>query len=131
MVRGGAVGGDSRRIAAVVPIEEFLWCKVYIMQRDHCDWVDVFNVLYATAPRVHWNRLLRRLGEDWPLLRGLLSVYGWLCPARAKKLPETLLKRLRLPRPKTSGDCKPDRIRLLDSRRWFAAALPLEQPLEV
>ena len=86
MVRGEAL--------AVVPREEFLWCKLYILQRDHCDWTDVFNLLYAVGPQLDWEHLLTRLEEDWPLLKGVLTVYGWLCPKQAKRLPESLPKEI-------------------------------------
>lgn len=115
---------------AVIPIEEFLWCKLYIMQRDHCDWTDVFNVLYAAGPQINWTHVLKRAGEDWPLLKGLLTVYGWLCPESARKLPESLRKKLKLPEPTASSENR-DRVRLLDSRGWFTAVLPEDKPLEV
>jgi len=115
---------------AVIPVEEFLWCKLYIMQRDHCDWTDVFNLLYAVGPRINWGRLLGRLEEDWPLLKGVLTVYGWLCPKQARRLPESLHRKLKLPQPKPSSP-KRDHVRLLDTRGWFASILPKDKPLEV
>lgn len=114
---------------AVVPMEEFLWCKLYIMQRDHCDWTDVFNLIYAVGAQLNWGRLLVRLEEDWPLLKGALTVYGWLCPRQARKLPRSLCKKLCLPEPQVRK--KRDHVRLLDTRGWFAAILPKEKPLEV
>jgi hypothetical protein len=116
---------------AVVPREEFLWCKLYIMQRDHCDWTDVFNLIYAVGPQLNWPHLLARLEEDWPLLKGLLTVYGWLCPKQARELPRTLRKQLDLPEPEVSLPKKRDHIRLLDTRGWFAAILPKDKPLEI
>ena len=115
----------------VIPMEEFLWCKLYILQRDHCDWTDVFNLLYAVGPRIDWDRLLVRLEEDRPLLKGLLTVYGWLCPRQAQRLPESLRRKLKLPRPEVLARKKRDHIRLLDTRGWFAAILPKNKPLEV
>jgi hypothetical protein len=115
----------------VVPMEEFAWCKLYILQRDHCDWTDVMNLLYAAGTKLDWTRLLVRLENDWPLLKGLLSVYGWLCPKQAAALPETLYKKLRLNPPAASKHPKQERIRLLDSRGWFAALLPKNKPLEI
>src|SRR5437868_3435806 len=32
-----------------VGAEEMLWDKVYILQRDRCDWPDVLNLVYATG----------------------------------------------------------------------------------
>jgi hypothetical protein len=116
---------------AVVPMEEFLWCKLYIMQRDHCDWTDVFNLIYAVGQQLDWDHLLERMEEDWPLLKGLLTVYGWLCPEQARELPESLREELDLPEPEILVEKKRDHIRLLDSRGWFAAILPKDKPLEV
>src|SRR4051812_15770154 len=61
----------------VLPLEEFMWCKLYIMQRDHCDWTDIFNLPYAVGPRLDWARLLKRLEEDLPVLRALLGMFSW------------------------------------------------------
>ncbi|HEX4263479.1 MAG TPA: nucleotidyltransferase [Verrucomicrobiae bacterium] len=114
---------------AVVPMEEFLWCKLYIMQRDHCDWTDVFNLIYVVGAQLNWAHLIERLEEDWPLLKGVLTVYGWLCPSQARKLPSSLRRKLRLPQPPLRK--KRNHIRLLDTRGWFAAILPKDKPLEV
>ncbi|HYG36723.1 MAG TPA: nucleotidyltransferase family protein [Clostridia bacterium] len=117
----------------VLPPEEFMWCKLYILQRDHCDWTDVFNLLYAVGPRMDWDHVLKRVGdEDIPLLRGLLSVYTWLCPKEALKLPAWLWDSVQLSRPKMPKHPPThDHIRLLDSRGWFSARQKPGQKLEV
>ncbi|HVV01094.1 MAG TPA: nucleotidyltransferase [Verrucomicrobiae bacterium] len=116
----------------VLPMEEFMWCKLYIMQRDHCDWTDLFNLLYANARQVNWDHLLQRIDEDTPLLRALLEVFGWLCPAACGRLPASLWRRLgmRQPRP-PRGQFRRNHIPLLDSRGWFAALQPLGKKLEI
>ena len=116
---------------SVVPPEELMWCKLYIMQRDHCDWTDVFNLVYAAGPRLDWQHLIERLGEDTPLLKALLQVYGWLCPKYVLKLPKSLWQSLDLPVPRKTGKAQRNHIRLLDSRGWFAALQSPEQKLEV
>jgi hypothetical protein len=115
----------------VVPMEEFLWCKLYIMQRDHCDWTDVFNLVYAVGQHVDWDHLMERLEEDRPLLKGMLMVYGWLCPEQARELPQFVREELELPEAGAPVERKRDHIRLLDTRGWFAALLPKNKPLEV
>lgn len=116
----------------MVPIEELLWCKLYIMQRDHCDWTDSFNLIHAAADKMDWDRLIARLGDDLPLLQSILTVYGWLCPGRAAKLPAKLRRQLHLPQTdRETGECREDRIRLLDSRAWFAAFQSQDKYLEV
>ncbi len=42
----------------VVPAEELIWAKLYIMHHDRCDWPDVLNVLYMQAGRLDWAHLL-------------------------------------------------------------------------
>jgi hypothetical protein len=89
------------------------------------------NLLYAAGRRVNWKRLLWRAGEDWPLLKALLTVFGWLCPRAAGGLPGALRRKLRLDRPVIHRRPRRNRIRLLDTRGWFAALLPKNKPLEV
>ena len=116
----------------VVPLEEFLWCKLYIIQRDHCDWTDVLNLIYAVGPQIDWDRVLKRLEDDVPVLRAVLTLFGWLSPSRAAKLPQKLRDQLGLNEHREiSPEEEETRIRLLDSRAWFAALQPRDRPLEV
>ncbi len=117
----------------VLPREEFMWCKLYILQRDHCDWTDLFNLVYAAGAEIDWDHLLDRLGEqDTPLLKAMLTVYGWLCPREILNVPEFLWQRLAMPPPDPDPpEPERDRIRLLDSRCWFAALRPPGDKLEV
>jgi hypothetical protein len=129
--RAGSLSIRSQKLL-VIPPEEFAWCKLYILQRDHCDWTDLFNLLYAIGPQIDWDHLIRRLEDDTPLLKALLTVYGWLCPKSVLELPSSLWDRLQMPKP---GPAAPrprrDRIRLLDSRGWFAGHLRPGRKLEV
>ncbi len=129
--RAGRVSIRSQELY-VIPPEEFIWCKLYILQRDHCDWTDIFNLLYVHGSRIDWDHLIGRLEEDTALLKAMLTLYGWMCPRAVLKLPTWLWRRLELPPPSATRPCpKYDRIRLLDSRRWFAALLPHGGKLEV
>jgi hypothetical protein len=105
----------------IVPPEEMIWAKLYVLQRDRCDFPDVLNLIYATGPLLDWQILLDRLGDDWPLLSGVLSVFQWMCPGRALELPKRLWRRLRLPRPheNTGQATNQRRVDLLDRRPWF------------
>src|SRR5262249_10863378 len=78
----------------VLPVEEFVWAKLYVMQPDRCDWQDVFNVLSVTGDRLDWDHLLGRLGEDRAVLSAALQVYAWVCPRLALRLPSSLWKEL-------------------------------------
>src|SRR2546423_173954 len=73
-----------------------------------------------------------RLENDPPLLRGLLSVYSWLCPKEASKLPKNLWPRLHLPVPSRRAKTpRRNRIKLLDSRAWFGALQSRGKKLEI
>jgi hypothetical protein len=110
----------------VIPAEELIWAKLYIVQRTRCDWVDVINIIDARADYLQWEHLLDRLAEDLSLLAGALSVFGWLAPDRAQDIPDVVWARLGLGRPQPANDPGVPRIRanLLDSRPWFHRSRP-------
>ena len=104
----------------LVPAEETLWCKLYILQRDRCDWPDALNIVKTVGPELDWDRVMSRLEGDTPLLSGLLSVFAWLCPDRAQDLPRSLWRQLNLEYPRhAAGESRRARLNLLDSRPWF------------
>ena len=106
----------------IVPAEEMLWNKLYVMQRDRCDWTDVLNLLYAAGDSIDWEYLLHRMGDDTPLLAGALSVYRWLCPGRSRRIAGWVWERLQLPVPPRDAIPEIDwhHVTLLDLRPWFA-----------
>jgi hypothetical protein len=107
----------------LVPAEETLWSKLYVLQRDRCDWPDALNLIYSMGTDLNWRRLLQRVDEDAPLLSALLSVFGWLCPERARELPSWVSAELGASRAHTDAHLEPggNRAPLLDSRSWFTA----------
>jgi predicted nucleotidyltransferase len=108
----------------LLPPEELIWSKLYIIHRERCDWPDLLNILYRTGPKLDWEHLLKRVGRDAPLLGGLMSVFGWLCPQRAREVPEWVWERMGVAFPEPGPDCAEDRYRveLIDSRDWFGPA---------
>jgi hypothetical protein len=96
------VGNDLRLVA----IEELIWSKLYVLQRDRCDWPDICNLIDAARTQIDWPRLFDRVGPDAPLLDAVLKVYSWLRPdpARAGAAGQSDTSR---------------RAALLDSRPWL------------
>ena len=106
-------------ILSIVPAEELAWCKLYVMQKDRCDWPDVINLIQAAGTAMDWEHLMQRLDGDVPLLVALLNVYGWLCPGDHLKLPPELRAVLRHS-PKRNGSREDQcHIDWLDTRPWF------------
>lgn len=116
----------------VVPAEELAWIKLYVFQRDRCDWLDVINLLYAKSASLEWDRLVHRLGPDLPLLHSALGVFAWVCPNRIEAIPPNLRKQAGIRKPRKPST-EPDRYRigLLDSRPWFAAFQPADRPMQL
>lgn len=114
----------------LIPVEELLWAKLYVIQRDRCDWGDVINLIQANGPAMDWEHLIDRLSADKPLLTAVLSMFCWLNPDRAADLPAWIWDRLKMPVPQPG--CTPEAMRgradLLDTRPWFTPVLPEPQP---
>lgn len=105
----------------VIPPEELIWAKMYVLQHDRCDWGDILNVLDNLGPLLDWRHLLDRVGPDKPLLTGVLSTFRWMSPDRARSLPPWLWEQVGLlpPEPDATGETSQERVALLDSRDWF------------
>ena len=116
----------------VVPVEELVRIKLYVMQRERCDWVDVLNVIAASVEQISWPWLVERMGRDLPLLHAALAIFNWMCPGRAHALPGWVRKQFALPRVETEdfGLTEERRVKLFDSRPWFALHQPMDRPLE-
>lgn len=110
----------------IVPAEELIWSKLYVLQHDRCDWPDILNLLNACAAALDWDHLLERAAEDGPLVKGVISVFSWVCPTRAMSIPERIWDKLGLA-PVVAG-CQPsDRPSpqdLLDTRPWLLDSCP-------
>ncbi len=123
-LRGPEVEVEGERFQLLAP-EEALWSKLYVLQHDRCDWPDGLNLLYGVGPELNWRHLLQRVDRDVPLLGGLLSVFAWVSPERARELPPWIWSEFRLtaPGPGSASEITNDRARLLDSRPWFSPTL--------
>src|SRR5438552_1988912 len=116
----------------LIPAEELLWCKLYVFQRDHCDWPDVLNLLHAVGPSLDWPRLLGRMDSDLQLLKAALTLFDWISPNRSAQLPAHIRRQLELPNVLAITAEEEQRlVRLLDSRGWYVPMLAKGAPLEV
>ncbi|MEW6252418.1 MAG: nucleotidyltransferase [Planctomycetota bacterium] len=110
----------------IVPVEELIFTKLYVVQRDRCDWPDLLNVLHEQARCLDWHHLLARVGDDARLLGGLLCVFGWMCAEQARAVPNWVSAQTGALPAGGGPPCldQQARVRLLDTRQWFGPSLP-------
>lgn len=123
-LEGPEVEAGGERFRLLAPEEE-IWSKLYVLQRERCDWMDTLNLIYGVGPELDWRHLIARAAEDAPLLRGVVSIFAWIAPDRARELPEWLWRELEVNAPGADGglELTRERARLLDSRPWFTPLL--------
>ena len=112
-------------LVRIIPIEELIWNKLYILQRPRCDWNDILNLMYINVETIDWARMIKKLAPDIHLLGGALNVFLWMCPGRAKLIPRYVWRMVGMMQPEFNSDPNyiKHRVDLLDSRPWFIPAL--------
>jgi hypothetical protein len=92
------------------PVEEMLWNKAFIMERERYDGADVAHLLRAHADHLDWPRLLRRFGEDAAVLLSHLVLFGFIYPGERHRVPaqviDELLARVRAEPPRDARLCR-------------------------
>ncbi|SMD09193.1 nucleotidyltransferase [Pedobacter nyackensis] len=77
-----AVSGTFQGIPInFIPLEELIWCKVYVQNRERYDGADVNHLLLKQGPQVDWNRLMALLDKDWHLLLIQILLFQFVYPA--------------------------------------------------
>ena len=76
------------------PVEEMLWQKSFIMERERFDGADVAHLLHARAEELDWHRLLRRFGEHWRVLLAHLVLFGFVYPRLRSRIPAWVVREL-------------------------------------
>jgi hypothetical protein len=76
------------------PVEEMIWSKAFIMERERFDGADVAHLLHDCAGDIDWARLLERFGEHWRVLYSHLVLFGFIYPTRRGSIPEWVMQEL-------------------------------------
>lgn len=78
----------------LIPAEEMIWSKSFIMERERYDGADVAHVLKACARNLGWKRLLWRFGAHWRVLYCHLVLFGYIYPGERDLLPREVMRDL-------------------------------------
>ncbi|HEY0868085.1 MAG TPA: hypothetical protein VGE01_11935 [Fimbriimonas sp.] len=101
----------------LMPAEELIKTKLYVLQRDRSDWPDVLNIVHRYATNLDWDHLLQIIDRDARLLGALLNTYAWLCQGQVDTIPEHIWTATGVIAPRRAP-CE-DRAHVLDTRDWF------------
>lgn len=80
----------------VCAVEELIWTKSALMDRDRYDGNDVMHLLQARAFDLDWDRLRHLAGSHWRLLLVHLTMFGYVYPDLIPLVPRHLLAELSL-----------------------------------
>jgi hypothetical protein len=85
------VFGQATRLC---PVEETIWQKAFICERERFDGADVNHLLLAFGRELDWARLLNRFGKCWPVLLAHLILFGFVYPSEEEAVPRWVLEEL-------------------------------------
>jgi len=80
----GEVLGVPVQLCAV---EEMIWSKAFIMERERFDGADVLHLLHERASVLDWHRLLGRFADHSPVLFAHLVLFGYVYPGERGRIP--------------------------------------------
>jgi hypothetical protein len=87
----GEVLGEAARFC---PVEETIWSKSYVLERERYDNADINHLLHALGPDLDWQRLLERFGPHWRVLLSHLVLFGFAYPAERNRVPSWVMEEL-------------------------------------
>jgi hypothetical protein len=80
--------------ARLIPPEEMIWSKGFIMERERYDGADIAHVLHARAESLDWSRLLGRFSGHWRVLFSHLVLFGFIYPGERARIPAWVMAEL-------------------------------------
>jgi hypothetical protein len=95
-------------IVRLSPVEEIIWSKAFIQERERFDGADIIHLFRETGPALDWPRLLMRFGDYWRVLLSHLILFGFVYPDKRQNVPawvmDELVRRLTVSRPNLQND---------------------------
>src|ERR1700738_4643043 len=75
----------------IVPCEELVWQKSFVMERERFDGADIMHILRSRADRLGWGRLIERFADRWTLLYAYLVMFCFVYPSDVQLVPGAVL----------------------------------------
>jgi hypothetical protein len=82
------------REALIVPIEEIIWQKAFIQERERFDGGDIHHLLLFKGNQLDWRYLLDRFAPHWHVLFTHLIMFRFAFPGQRECIPSWVMKDL-------------------------------------
>ena len=82
------------RKVLLCPVEELIWSKSFIMERERYDGADVQHLIRAGGATLDWTRLLDRFGPFWRVLAAHVILFGFSYPNERSIVPAHVMRDL-------------------------------------
>ena len=89
--RPGVLAAHPVRIA---PAEELIWHRLFISERHRHDMSDVVHLILCMGDVLDWERLIVRVGQNWPLLLAQLQMFSYVYPGYRTNVPNWVMEQL-------------------------------------
>jgi hypothetical protein len=89
--RPGILAATPVRIA---PPEELIWHRLFISERHRHDMSDIVHLILCLGDTLDWERLVSRVGPNWPLLLSQVLMFSYVYPGYRSNIPNWVRERL-------------------------------------
>lgn len=76
------------------PLEEALWSKAFVAERDRYDGADIAHIILFKGPELDWDRIVARFGPHWRVLLSHLVLFGFIYPGERDRVPARIMRQL-------------------------------------
>ena len=78
----------------LIPVEEMIWCKIYVQNRERYDGSDVNHTILKQGRTLDWKRLWARIEQHWHLLFAQVLSFQFVYPTERDIIPMWLYDQL-------------------------------------
>lgn len=78
----------------LIPLEEMIWSKGFLMERNRYDGADVQHLILAADGKLDADRLMTRFGVHWRVLLAHVILFDYTFPTKRELIPADLRQRL-------------------------------------
>ena len=93
-VRHSKPGVLAAQPVRIAPAEELIWHRLFINERHRHDMSDVVHLILCEGDALDWERLVKRVGDAWPLLLAQLQTYSFVYPGYRSNVPAWVIEQL-------------------------------------